>query len=173
MALSDATRKRLAGCSGATLSTQLFKRGLRNQVLQNISRLTPKAPTLVGEAFTLRNIPAREDIDHIGVYDDPEHPQRKAIEIAPPGSVLVIDCRGDALPEFAFGDDAVEQIVRWQGACRGMPAGQHLGGAAQGREPRGRRHRPLGLVRRLDRQVVAGRGRRQPGRRSVLQLLGA
>ena len=103
MALSDATRKRLAACSSATLSTQLFKRGLRNQVLQGVSRLTPQSPTMVGEAFTLRNIPAREDIDHIGVYDDPEHPQRKAIEIAPPGSVLVIDCREDARSASAGG----------------------------------------------------------------------
>jgi regulator of RNase E activity RraA len=101
--LSDTTRKRLAACSSATLSTQLFKRGLRNQVLQGISRVTPKAPTMVGEAYTLRNIPAREDIDHIGVYDNPEHPQRRAIEVAPPGSVLVIDCRGDARAASAGG----------------------------------------------------------------------
>ena len=95
-ALSEATRASLAGCSSATLSTQLFKRGLRNQVMQGISRLTPKAPPLVGEAFTLRNIPAREDIDHVGIHQDPGHPQRIAIEITPPGCVLVIDCRGDA-----------------------------------------------------------------------------
>ena len=93
---SDATRKLLAGCSSATLCTQLFKRGLRNQVMQGVLRLTPKAPPLVGEAFTLRNIPAREDIDHVGIHQDPAHPQRKAIEITPPGWVLVIDCRGDA-----------------------------------------------------------------------------
>ena len=103
MALTDETRRLLAGCSSATLSTQLFKRGFRNQALQGVSRLTPKAPTMVGEAFTLRNIPAREDIDHIGVYDNPEHPQRKAIEIAPPGSVLMIDCREDARSASAGG----------------------------------------------------------------------
>jgi len=103
MALTDETRRRLAACSSATLSTQLFKRGLRNQVLQGVSRLTPQAPTMVGEAFTLRNIPGREDIDHIGIYDNPEHPQRKAIEIAPAGSVLVIDCRGDARAASAGG----------------------------------------------------------------------
>ena len=103
MNLSDKTRKRLAACSCATLSTQLFKRGLRNQVLQGVSRLTPKAPTMVGEAYTLRNIPAREDVDHIGVYDNPEHPQRKAIEVAPRGSVLVIDCREDARSASAGG----------------------------------------------------------------------
>jgi len=101
--LTDEIRKRLAACSSATLSTQLFKRGLRNQVLRGVSRLTPKAPTMVGEAFTLRNIPAREDLDHIGVYDNHEHPQRKAIEIAPPGSVLVIDCREDARSASAGG----------------------------------------------------------------------
>jgi regulator of RNase E activity RraA len=103
MALSEETRRRLAACSSATLSTQLFKRGLRNQVLQGVSRLTPGAPTMVGEAYTLRNIPAREDIDHIGVYDDPDHPQRRAIEVAPQGSVLVIDCREDARSASAGG----------------------------------------------------------------------
>jgi regulator of RNase E activity RraA len=103
MTLSDQTRKRLAGCSSATLSTQLFKRGLRNQVLQGVLRLTPRASAMVGEAFTLRNIPAREDLDQVGVYDNPEQPQRKAIESAPPGSVLVVDCRGDARAASAGG----------------------------------------------------------------------
>jgi regulator of RNase E activity RraA len=103
LALGNDTRKKLQACSSATLSTQLFKRGLRNQVLQGVSRLTPKAPTMVGEAFTLRNIPAREDLDVIGIYDNPEHPQRKAIEVAPAGSVLVIDCRGDARAASAGG----------------------------------------------------------------------
>jgi regulator of RNase E activity RraA len=103
MPLSDETRRKLTACSSATLSTQLFKRGLRNQVLQGVGRLTPGTPTMVGEAYTLRNIPAREDIDQIGVYDNPEHPQRKAIETAPPGSVLVIDCRGDARAASAGG----------------------------------------------------------------------
>jgi regulator of RNase E activity RraA len=94
-AFSDEARARLAECSSATLATQLFKRGLRNQVMQGVSRLTPRARPLVGEAFTLRNIPAREDIDHVGIHQDSAHPQRKAIEITPPGCVLVIDCRGD------------------------------------------------------------------------------
>ena len=101
--LSAETRKRLGACSSATLSTQLFKRGFRNQVLQGVTRVTPNAPTMVGPAFTLRNIPAREDIDQIGIYEDPEHPQRKAIEIVPPGCVLVIDCRGDARSASAGG----------------------------------------------------------------------
>jgi regulator of RNase E activity RraA len=94
--LSDATRALLATSSSATLTTQLFKRGLRNVCIQGVRPLNPHAGVLVGEAFTLRNIPAREDIDHIGVFENPEHPQRKAIEVIPPGHVLVIDCRGEA-----------------------------------------------------------------------------
>ena len=51
----------------------------------------------VDEAFAgrQRNIPAREDVDTVAVFANPEHPQRKAIEITPAGYVLVIDCRGD------------------------------------------------------------------------------
>lgn len=93
--LSAELKSQLQLCSTATLTTQLFKRGLRNVFLQGITRLTPNAPALVGAAFTLRNIPAREDLDHLGVFENPEHPQRKAIETIPPGEVLVIDCRGE------------------------------------------------------------------------------
>ncbi|SAL58727.1 ribonuclease activity regulator RraA [Caballeronia humi] len=96
--VSDATIEQLRHVSTATLTTQLFKRGLRNVFLQGVAPLVKPAlgaPNLVGPAFTLRNIPAREDIDHVGVFQDPDHPQRKAVESAPPGSVLVQDCRGD------------------------------------------------------------------------------
>jgi regulator of RNase E activity RraA len=86
----------LSRVSTATLTTQLFKRGFRNVFMQGVSALhTPCAANLVGPAFTLRNIPSREDLDVMEVFQDPEHPQRKAIETAPPGSVLVMDCRGD------------------------------------------------------------------------------
>ena len=82
--------------SVATLCTQLFKRGFRNVFIQNISRLTrPSTGNLVGPAFTMRNIPAREDIDKLSAFENPDHPQRKAIESVPPGHVLVLDCRGE------------------------------------------------------------------------------
>ena len=48
-----------------------------------------------GPAFTMRSIPAREDLDQISAFDNPDHPQRKAIESTPPGHVLVLDCRGE------------------------------------------------------------------------------
>jgi regulator of RNase E activity RraA len=51
---------------------------------------------MVGEAFTLRYIPAREDLNLMTVFQDPKHPQRVAIEECPPGAVMVIDSRKDA-----------------------------------------------------------------------------
>ncbi|MBT5264288.1 MAG: ribonuclease activity regulator RraA [Rhodospirillaceae bacterium] len=95
--LSDLTRDRLASVSTATLTTQLFKHGFRNLYLQGVSRLTTAHDrSMVGQAFTLRYIPAREDLDHLGVFQDYDHPQRKAIETCPEGKVLVMDCRGDS-----------------------------------------------------------------------------
>ncbi len=51
---------------------------------------------MVGEAFTLRYIPAREDLNPITVFQDPKHPQRAAVEQCPSGAVMVIDSRKDA-----------------------------------------------------------------------------
>ena len=83
--------------STATLCTALFKRGLRNQFIQNVHPLNPQRTTnMVGEAFTLRYIPAREDLNPITVFQDRGHPQRKAVEECPPGAVFVIDSRKDA-----------------------------------------------------------------------------
>jgi regulator of RNase E activity RraA len=93
--LSDETRDLLRQISTATLTSQLMARGLRNTFMQNVHRLTIGGPSMVGEAFTLRYIPSREDIDVSAVFEDPAHPQRKAVETVPPGHVLVIDCRQD------------------------------------------------------------------------------
>ncbi len=93
-ALNPDTTKLLSSVSVATLSTRLFARGLRNTFLHGLSPLSTHASNLVGEAFTLRYIPAREDIDVLAAFADYDHPQRAAVEQAPPGSVLVMDCRG-------------------------------------------------------------------------------
>ena len=96
MDLKPETIEQLRRVSTATLTTQLFKRGLRNVYLQGVARLTtPTGGNLVGPAFTMRNIPAREDLDQLSAFENPEHPQRKAIETVPPGYVLVLDCRGE------------------------------------------------------------------------------
>jgi len=94
--LKPATRDRLKTVSTATLCTALFKRGLRNQFIQDVRPLNPDLPTMVGEAFTLRYIPAREDRNPITVFQNRAHPQRKAIEECPPGAVMVFDSRKDA-----------------------------------------------------------------------------
>ncbi len=96
MALSPETRGKLQGVSVATITTALFKRGLRNQFIQDVHPLNAARANMVGEAFTLRYIPAREDLNPIGVFKDRAHPQRKAIEECPPGAVMVIDSRKDA-----------------------------------------------------------------------------
>jgi regulator of RNase E activity RraA len=51
---------------------------------------------MVGEAFTLRYIPAREDLNPISVFQDRSHPQRVAVEQCPPGAVMVFDSRKNA-----------------------------------------------------------------------------
>src|SRR5580704_3147868 len=94
--LSDATRNKLRTISTATVATALYKRGFRNQCIQDVHPLGPDQPTLVGEAFTLRYMPAREDLNQLSVFRDRAHPQRKAVEDCPPGAVLVMDSRKDA-----------------------------------------------------------------------------
>src|SRR5215472_5354631 len=93
--MKDATREKLKNVSVATLTTALFKRGLRNQFIQDTHPLNPSLGNMVGEAFTLRYIPAREDLNPITVFKDRSHPQRKAVEECPAGGVMVIDSRKD------------------------------------------------------------------------------
>jgi regulator of RNase E activity RraA len=94
--LKSSTREKLKTVSVATLTTALFKRGFRHQFIQDVHPLNPNAGNMVGEAYTLRYIPAREDLNPITVFKDREHPQRKAVEECPPGAVMVIDSRKDA-----------------------------------------------------------------------------
>ena len=94
--LSSQTRDKLKKISTATLTTALFKRGFMHQMIQDVHPLNPQALPMVGEAFTLRYIPAREDLNKLDVFRDRGHPQRKAIEDCPPGAVMVMDSRKDA-----------------------------------------------------------------------------
>lgn len=94
--LSDATRAKLKKISTASVATALFKRGLRNQFVQGVVPVSVKAEPMVGQAFTLRYIVAREDRNPITAFRDPGHKQRVAMETCPPGWVLVMDARKDA-----------------------------------------------------------------------------
>lgn len=93
MAMNPQTREKLKTISTATLCTALFKRGLKNQFIQDVRPLNPEGANMVGEAYTLRTIPAREDLNPITAFQDRAHPQRVAVEECPPGAVLVIDSR--------------------------------------------------------------------------------
>jgi regulator of RNase E activity RraA len=117
MALKPETRDKLMGVSTATLCTALFKRGLRNQFIQDVRPLNATLPNMVGEAFTLRYIPAREDLNPITVFQDRNHPQRQAVEQCPPGSVMVIDSRKDARAASAGGILVTRLMVR---GCAGV-----------------------------------------------------
>jgi regulator of RNase E activity RraA len=103
--------------STATLCTALFKRGLRNQFIQDVHPLNAGLPNMVGEAYTLRYIPAREDLNPISVFQDRAHPQRKAVEECPPGAVLVFDSRGDARAASAGSILVTRLMVR---GCAGV-----------------------------------------------------
>ncbi len=139
--LDETCRETLAGVSTATLTTCLFKRGFRNCFMQNVHPVNPEAPPMVGEAYTLRFIPAREDIDRLDAYRDPDHPQRHAIEHCPPGQVLVVDSRGDARAASA-GDILVTRLmvrgvagIVTDGGFRDTPEIARLGFPAYHRRP--------------------------------------
>jgi regulator of RNase E activity RraA len=80
--------------STATLTSQLQKRGFANTFMMGVQPLRPEL-RLAGQAFTLRFIPMREDIEPPGETDNRTSKQRLAVEAVGPGDVLVIDARGD------------------------------------------------------------------------------
>jgi regulator of RNase E activity RraA len=111
--LSPETRDKLKGVSTATLASALYKRGLRNQMVQDVRPLGgPKGASMVGEAYTLRYMPAREDLNPMTIFRDHSHPQRKAVEECPPGAILVMDSRKDARAASAGGILVTRLMVR-------------------------------------------------------------
>ena len=102
--------EQLRHVSVATLATALFKRGLRNQVIQDVRPLKRRDQNMVGPAFTLRYIPAREDRNQLSEFLNPQHPQRQAIEQCPQGHVLVMDSRKDARAASA-GDILISRLM--------------------------------------------------------------
>jgi regulator of RNase E activity RraA len=94
--VTDVTIAQLREVSTATIATLLYRHGIRNAFVQGVGRLGGRKPRMVGPAFTLRYMAAREDTDPITAFRDPDHPQRQAIEQCPKRHVLVMDCRGDA-----------------------------------------------------------------------------
>lgn len=108
--LKPETKQKLEEVSVATLATALFKRGLRHQVIQDVRPISQKGKNMVGPAFTLRYMPAREDRNQLVEFRNPEHPQRKAIEDCPPGHVMVMDSRKSAYAASA-GDILITRLM--------------------------------------------------------------
>ncbi len=103
------TKSDLERISVATVSMQLLKRGFRNVSMRGVRPLNTPTMPIVGEAYTLRFIPGREDLSTPQILGDPDYAPRRAIEEATPGAVLVIDGRGRA-DIAVLGDILVERL---------------------------------------------------------------
>jgi len=93
MPLTAETVAILSDVSTATLTTVLLKKGLRNVWLRGTRPLRPGQPRMVGPAFTLRFVPAREDLATPASWSSPIS-TRAAIEAMPDGAVAVVDAMG-------------------------------------------------------------------------------
>ncbi len=110
MALDPAKLRTLEGVSTATLTTVLLKKGLRNVWLRGTKPLNPGQKRVVGEAFTLRFVPGREDLATPASWGSPIS-TRAAIEAMPEGVVCVIDAMGVS-DAGVFGDILCARMVR-------------------------------------------------------------
>lgn len=108
--LDAATAAALRGVSTATLTTVLLKQGLRNVWLRGTQPLSPAQPRLVGRAFTLRFVPAREDLATPASWGSPIS-TRAAIEAMPGGCIAVVDAMGVA-DAGIFGDILCARMAR-------------------------------------------------------------
>ena len=79
--------------TSATITTILLKKGLRNVWMRGARPLRPEAPRLVGRAFTLRFVPAREDLATPASWSSPRS-TRAAIEAMPEGAIAIVDAMG-------------------------------------------------------------------------------
>ena len=102
--LPDGVLDKLRQVSTSTLATQLYKRGFRQPQLLGVRPLSQVADGFVAEAFTMRFIPAREDVDALDPYRSGNTLQWEAIEGVPPGQVIVVDSRGDTAAAASGGD---------------------------------------------------------------------
>jgi regulator of RNase E activity RraA len=93
MPLDPAAVATLKDVSTATITTVLLKKGLRNVWMRGTKPLKPGQPRLVGPAFTLRFVPAREDLATPESWSSPKS-TRAAIEAMPSGCIAVVDAMG-------------------------------------------------------------------------------
>jgi regulator of RNase E activity RraA len=92
----------LSAVTTATLTTVLLKKGLRNVWIRGAKPLQGGQPRMVGRAFTLRFVPAREDLATPASWGSPIS-TRAAIEAMPSGSIALVDAMG-VVDAGIFGD---------------------------------------------------------------------
>ncbi|QGU03363.1 RraA family protein [Corynebacterium comes] len=110
MTISNETRAHLQQAGTPNVANRLLRRGFRNVVMHGIAPLKQDQPKLIGEAFTLRFIPAREDLDSMKNYGLESNLHRRAIEECPPEKVLVIDAFDDTRAS-AMGDMMARRLA--------------------------------------------------------------
>src|ERR1700744_6473705 len=115
MALDKNIIATLSNISTATLTTVLLKKGLRNVWLRGTKPLRPGQPRLVGPAFTLRFVPAREDLATPESWSSPIS-TRTAIEAMPEGCIAVVDAMG-VKDAGIFGDILCARMVKRKGTA--------------------------------------------------------
>ena len=93
--LPEGVLDKLRKVSTSTLATQLYKRGFRQPQILGVRPIGQVTDGFVAEAFTMRFIPAREDVNTLDPYRSGNTLQWDAIESVPPGHVIVVDSRGD------------------------------------------------------------------------------
>jgi regulator of RNase E activity RraA len=108
--LDPAIVKALAGVTTATLTTILLKKGLRNVWMRGTRPIRPGQPRVVGRAFTLRFVPAREDLATPESWSSPIS-TRAAIEAMPEGCVAVADAMG-VTDAGIFGDILCARLAK-------------------------------------------------------------
>lgn len=114
--ITDGERERLKKLSVSAITTALSHLGLNRMSLQRVQRAAP-GERMVAQAYTVRFIASRPDLDNAEAFARPDNLQRRALEECPLGFALVIDARGDA--SAACGGDAFAMRLKVRG-CAGM-----------------------------------------------------
>lgn len=131
--LDPVVRDQLLRVGSANVANALYLRGFRNVTMLGLRPLSGSQQQLVGPAYTLRFIPAREDLDDLTNYSRDDNLHRVAIEQCPSGAVLVIDA-GGCLAASSMGDMMAARLayrgvsgVVTDGGYRDSPAIQETG----------------------------------------------
>ncbi|MEX2379086.1 MAG: ribonuclease activity regulator RraA [Dehalococcoidia bacterium] len=133
IAVSPATLEKLKKASTATITMQLFKRGIRQAFLVNVRPMNPDAAKFAGDAYTMRFVPSREDLESSEAASEHSQLQFKGIESIQPGQVMVVDSRED-IRAASMGHMLVTRLMH-RGAAGVVTDGAYRDGPAISETP--------------------------------------